>query len=97
MERGFAAAGSAPAAADTPAEVLARAIGARIVRPGLAEAPAEVLTSLFRRARYSAEPITPADSAAAAAALAQLRAALSDLEDSELSDVDDLVAPGARP
>ena len=82
MEQGFAAAGSAPAAADTPAEVLARATAAGIVRSG----SAEVLTGLFRRARYSAEPITSADSGAAATALAQMRAAL-----------DDLVAPGARP
>ena len=87
MEQGFAAAGSAPAAADTPAEVLARATGAGIVRPG----PAEVLTGLFRRARYSAEPITPADSGAAATALAQMRAALDDLD-----DLDDMVAPGGR-
>ena len=91
MEQGFAAAGSAPAAADTPAEVLARATGAGIVR----SEPAEVLTGLFRRARYSAEPITPADSAAAAAALAQMRTDLADLAD--LDELDDLVAPGARP
>ena len=37
MERGFAAAGSAPAAADTPAEVLARATGAGLVRSEPAE------------------------------------------------------------
>ena len=37
MERGFAAAGSAPAAADTPAEVLARATGAGLVRSGSAD------------------------------------------------------------
>jgi hypothetical protein len=74
MERGFAAAGSAPAAADTPAEVLARATAAGNVRSW----SAEVLTGLFRRARYSAEPMTSADSAAAAAALIQLRADLAD-------------------
>jgi hypothetical protein len=74
MEHGFAAAGSAPAAADTPAEVLARATDAGIVRPG----PAEVLTDLFRRARYSTEPMTAADTHAAAAALTQLRADLED-------------------
>jgi hypothetical protein len=72
MERGFAAAGSAPADADTPAEVLARAADAGIIR----SSSPEVLTALFRRARYSAEPITSADSAAAAAALAQMRADL---------------------
>jgi len=72
MERGFAAAGSAPADADTPAEVLARAAGAGIIR----SSSPEVLTGLFRRARYSAEPMTSADSAAAASALAQMRADL---------------------
>ncbi len=72
MERGFAAAGSAPAAADTPAEVLARAAEAGIIR---SESPG-VLTGLFRRARYSADPMTSADSGAAASALAQMRADL---------------------
>jgi hypothetical protein len=74
MERGFAAAGSAPAVADTPAEVLARATGAGIVRPG----PAEALLTLFRRARYSTEPMTATDAHAAAEALTQLRADLED-------------------
>lgn len=72
MERGFATAGSAPAAADTPAEVLARATQAGIVRSGSARA----LTGLFRRARYSTEPVTSAGAAAAASALAQMRADL---------------------
>jgi hypothetical protein len=72
MERGFAAAGSAPAAADTPAEVLARATGAGLVR----SAPAARMVGLFRRARYSSEPMTSADSAAAAAALDQMQAGL---------------------
>ncbi len=72
MERGFAAVGSAPADADTPAEVLARASGAGIIRSG----SPEVLTGLFRRARYSAEPMTSADSGAAASALTQMRADL---------------------
>jgi multisubunit Na+/H+ antiporter MnhB subunit len=76
MEQGFAAAGSAPAAADTPAEVLARATAAGIVRRRSWAGPAEVLTGLFRRARYSAEPMTSADSAAAAAALTRMRADL---------------------
>ncbi len=49
MERSLAGAGSPPAAADTPAEVLGRASAAGLVR----SAAAEVLTGLFRRARYS--------------------------------------------
>jgi hypothetical protein len=72
MERGFAAARSVPAAADTPAEVLARATGAGLVR----SAPAARMVGLFRRARYSSEPMTSADSAAAAAALDQMQAGL---------------------
>ena len=69
LERGFAAAGSAPAAADTPAEVLARATEAGLVRSGSAAA----LTSLFRRARYGTEPTTSADADEAASALDRLR------------------------
>jgi hypothetical protein len=68
LERGFAAAGSAPAAADTPAEVLARATEAGLVRSGSAAA----LTSLFRRARYGTEPMTSADADEAASALDRL-------------------------
>jgi hypothetical protein len=73
MERGFAAAGSAPGAADTPAEVLARATRAGLVR---AE-PAETLTGLFRRARYSTYPMTSADSRVAADALTEIRTGLA--------------------
>jgi hypothetical protein len=73
MERGFAAAGSAPAVADTPAEVLARATGAGLVRPY----PAETLAGLFRRARYSSDPMTSADSRQAADALTEMRADLA--------------------
>jgi Domain of unknown function (DUF4129) len=73
MERGFAAAGSAPSAADTPAEVLARARRAGIIRSG----PGELLTGLFRRARYSTQPMTSGDAGAAATALAHMRADLA--------------------
>lgn len=76
MERGFAAAGSAPGVADTPAEVLARATRAGLVR---AE-PAETLTGLFRRARYSTYPMTSADSGVAAVALTEMRADLARAE-----------------
>jgi hypothetical protein len=74
MERGLADAGSAPDAADTPAEVLTRATSSGIPR----SAAAEALTGLFRRARYSDDPMTAADSAAAADALARMRAELAD-------------------
>jgi Domain of unknown function (DUF4129) len=75
MERGFAAAGpaAAPAVADTPAEVLDRATRAGLVRPE----PAQTLTALFRRARYSTHPMTSADSRTAADALTEMRADLA--------------------
>jgi hypothetical protein len=72
MERGFAAAGSVPDAADTPAEVLTRASEAGLIRSD----SAAVLTGLFRRARYSSQPMTGADSDAAASALTRMRADL---------------------
>jgi hypothetical protein len=76
MERGFAAAGSAPAVADTPAEVLARATRVGLVRAG----PAETLTGLFRRARYSTQPMTSTDSQVATEALTELRTDLASQE-----------------
>ena len=81
MERGFAAAGSAPAVADTPAEVLARATGAGLVRPE----PAETLTGMFRRARYSTYPMTSADSRVAAEALTEMRSDLGQRADQSAS------------
>jgi Domain of unknown function (DUF4129) len=81
MERGFAAAGSAPAVADTPAEVLARATRAGLVRPE----PAETLTGMFRRARYSTYPMTSADSRVAADALTEMRSDLGQSPDQSVS------------
>jgi hypothetical protein len=86
MERGFAAAGSGPAAADTPAEVLTRATRAGLVRPE----PAETLTGLFRQARYSTYPMTSADSRVAADALTEMR---TDLDQS----ADQSAGQGSKP
>jgi hypothetical protein len=72
LERGFAAAGSAPRSADTPAEVLARAASAGLIR----SRSAADLTGLFRTARYSTQPMTTADAAAAEHALDTMRADL---------------------
>jgi hypothetical protein len=69
MEESLAAAGSPPTAADTPAEVLARAGAGGLIR----SAAATTLTGLFRRARYSTHPITEADRTAAQHALDRLR------------------------
>jgi Domain of unknown function (DUF4129) len=90
MERGFAAAGSAPAVADTPAEVLARATRAGLVRPE----PAETLTGMFRRARYSTYPMTSADSRVAADALTEMR---SDLGQSADQSADQSASQGSKP
>lgn len=72
MERTLADAGSPAQAADTPAEVLARASEGGLVRSEWAA----TLTGLFRRARYSTHPMTEADRAAALGALAEVRADL---------------------
>ncbi|HZR50494.1 MAG TPA: DUF4129 domain-containing protein [Streptosporangiaceae bacterium] len=72
LERGFAAAGSAPRGADTPAEVLARAASAGLIR----SRSAADLTGLFRRARYGTEPMTAGDAATAELSLDHMRAEL---------------------
>ncbi len=70
MEHSLSGAGSPPAAADTPAEVLDRAFG-------LAHsAAAETLTGLFRQARYSEHDLTEEHRTAALQALDRLRADL---------------------
>jgi hypothetical protein len=73
MERSLAEAGTPVQAADTPAEVLARATAGGRVRSG----PAATLTGLFRTARYSSHPVTEAGRATALAALAEVRADLA--------------------
>lgn len=72
MERTLADVGVAPTAADTPAEVLARASAGGLVR----SAAAGELTGLFRRARYSDHAMSGTDRAAALGALAGIRADL---------------------
>jgi Domain of unknown function (DUF4129) len=74
MERSLADAGSPAEAADTPAEVLARATAGGLVRSSCAD----TLTGLFRRARYSSHPMTEDDRATAMEALAQVRADLAE-------------------
>jgi hypothetical protein len=72
MERTLADAGSPAEAADTPAEVLARATAGGLVRSTWAG----TLTGLFRRARYSSHAMSEADRATAMGALAQVQADL---------------------
>ena len=69
MEGSLASAGSPPTAADTPAEVLGRAFAAGLV----CSAAGEVLTALFRRARYSEHTLAEDDRTAALSALAAVR------------------------
>jgi hypothetical protein len=72
MERTLAEAGSPPSAADTPAEVLERAMAGGLALP----TAAATLTGLFRQARYGTRPMTEDDRTAALGALAALRASL---------------------
>ena len=72
MERTLAEAGSPPSAADTPAEVLERAMAGGLALP----VAAATLTGLFRQARYGTRPMTEDDRTAALGALAALRASL---------------------
>jgi hypothetical protein len=77
MERSLAEAGSPAKAADTPAEVLARATADGLVRSSCAN----TLAGLFRRARYSSHPMTEDDRAAAIEALTEVRADLGETAD----------------
>jgi Domain of unknown function (DUF4129) len=72
MERSLTGAGSPPAAADTPAEVLDRAFGPAH------SAAAETLTGLFRQARYSDHALAEEHRTAALTALDRLRADLGE-------------------
>jgi hypothetical protein len=68
MERRLAARGTARGAADTPDELLARAVAAGIVRGGAAGR----LTTLFYEARFSTHPLGAGQRDAASAALDEL-------------------------
>jgi hypothetical protein len=72
MEGSLAGAGAAPAASDTPDEVLARAASGGLIR----SAAAGELTWLFRQARYGSRDMAEPERAAARGALTRLRADL---------------------
>jgi Domain of unknown function (DUF4129) len=74
MEQSLSEAGSPPAAADTPAEILDRSAASGLVR----SAAADALTRLFRRARYSEHVMVADDRATALSALAGLQADLGE-------------------
>ena len=72
MERSLADRGAKRGAADTPDELLARAVAAGVVRG----AAARQLTALFYEARFSSHPLGPGQRDAAEAALDELAAEL---------------------
>ncbi len=72
MEQNLAGAGAAPAAADTPDEILARAASGGLIR----SAAAGELTGLFRQARYGNRDMAESERAAAQGALSRLQADL---------------------
>lgn len=72
MELSLAKAGAARAIAETPDELLARAIASGLVD----DAPAGRLTALFYEARFSSHPMPPGQRDRAEQALADLAAAL---------------------
>ena len=90
MEQSLSGAGSPPAVADTPAEVLDRAAASGLVR----SAAADVLTRLFRRARYSDHVMVAGDRAAALSALSGLKADLG--ESGALGAPSGRGSPGSR-
>jgi hypothetical protein len=73
MERRLAERGAARGAADTPDELLARAVAAGVVRGGAAGR----LTALFYEARFSTHPLVAGQRDAASAALDDLAAELA--------------------
>ncbi len=73
MERRLADRGTARGAADTPDELLARAVASGIVRGGAAGR----LTTLFYEARFSTHPLSAGQRDAASAALDELAAELA--------------------
>jgi hypothetical protein len=73
MERRLAERGTARGAADTPDELLARAVAAGAVRGGAAGR----LTTLFYEARFSTHPLGAEQRDAASAALDELAAELA--------------------
>lgn len=73
MERALALAGTRRAPAETPTDLLDRAVSAGLVRSDAAV----VLTRLFRRARFSSRPLPPDASESAARALDRLDAELA--------------------
>jgi hypothetical protein len=76
MERSLADRGTSRTAADTPDELLARAVGAGTVRGPAAGR----LTALFYEARFSSHPMPPQRRDQAQQALDELAAGLRDLE-----------------
>lgn len=91
MERSLAAAGAVPTAADTPDEVLTRAVEGGLVHV----TAASELTSLFRQARYGGRVMAESERAAARGALERLTADLQSSTRLESSTAAGSDIPGA--
>jgi hypothetical protein len=87
MERSLADRGTSRTAADTPDELLARAVGAGTVRGPAASR----LTALFYEARFSTHPVADGQRAAAGAALDELARELA-----AAAPPEDQAEPGGR-
>jgi hypothetical protein len=92
MERSLADRGTSRTAADTPDELLARAVGAGTVRGPAAGR----LTALFYEARFSTHPVAAGQRAAAGAALDELAAELAAAQSAEAA-ASATSAPSAGP
>ncbi|HEX4094578.1 MAG TPA: DUF4129 domain-containing protein [Trebonia sp.] len=90
MERSLADRGTSRAAADTPDELLARAVAAGTVRGQAASR----LTTLFYEARFSTHPVAAEQRDAASAALAELAAELAAAAEPEEPAAPAAPAPG---
>jgi hypothetical protein len=89
MERSLADRGTSRTAADTPDELLARAVGAGTVRGPAAGR----LTALFYEARFSTHPVAAGQRAAASAALDEIAAELA----AELAAAEQAAGPATPP
>jgi len=93
MERSLADRGTRRSVADTPDELLARAVAAGTVRGPAAS----TLTTLFYEARFSTHPVAAAQRAAASAALDELAAELEAAEAAEAAEQAKRAAASAAP
>ena len=93
MENSLARAGAARGVADTPDELLTRAVVAGLASVGAASR----LTALFYEARFSTHPLGPGERDEAERALSEIAATVSQLHPDEGAPAGAAGAAGARP